>query len=245
MIVRLRQGLRPGQRAIGIGEELPPNVLMRFGLADARNYDSVELGRSLKWLEPLYEPAGEARTSRRRITWEGVLRARDRLREACVAAVVGPDRPPPELAPRSSGAARSGSPGSTRRTGSRPASKATVLTSRRSPNRITIDVRVELRRPRRDPRDLGPGMDGPVDGRTTRPDCAPGHVPGGRHRSGKHIIELTYHPIDVTYGLFGSAAGVLAVILALTGSARSLNSWNTADGAWTDPSPRVRIEIVN
>ncbi len=46
-----------GARALGIGEELPPNVLMRFGLRDIRNYDSVELERSLRWFAPLYEPA--------------------------------------------------------------------------------------------------------------------------------------------------------------------------------------------
>ena len=29
---------------------------MRYGLADVRNYDSVELARSLAWFAPLYEP---------------------------------------------------------------------------------------------------------------------------------------------------------------------------------------------
>ncbi|MGC8641144.1 MAG: hypothetical protein ACP5XB_14860, partial [Isosphaeraceae bacterium] len=81
----LRSGLQPGQRALGIGQELPPNVLMRFGLADPRNYDSIELASSLKWLEPLYEPGPEALSSRREITWEGVHRARERLEECCVA----------------------------------------------------------------------------------------------------------------------------------------------------------------
>ncbi len=56
MIARLRQGLPPDGRALGLGEELPPNVLMRFGLSDVRNYDSVELASSLAWFEPLYEP---------------------------------------------------------------------------------------------------------------------------------------------------------------------------------------------
>ena len=35
------------------GAELPPNVLMRYGLRDARNYDSVETRRNLDWLRPL------------------------------------------------------------------------------------------------------------------------------------------------------------------------------------------------
>ena len=89
VIARLRLGLKPGERALGIGEELPPNVLMRYGLSDPRNYDSVELARSLRWFETLYEPGEAAQTSRRQISWEGVLRARQRLREASVAAVVG------------------------------------------------------------------------------------------------------------------------------------------------------------
>ena len=49
---------------------------MRYGLADARNYDSIESSRSLDWFEPLYEPEpGRAsRSSRRTIRWEGVVR---------------------------------------------------------------------------------------------------------------------------------------------------------------------------
>src|SRR5206468_4197577 len=70
-----------------------------YGLGDVRNYDSVELARSLAWFAPLYEPdeqaAAAATTSRRTITWDGVLRARERLREAAVRAVVGPTPPPP------------------------------------------------------------------------------------------------------------------------------------------------------
>ncbi|MFO0892883.1 MAG: hypothetical protein U0790_27555 [Isosphaeraceae bacterium] len=68
---------------------------MRFGLGDPRNYDSVELTRSLDWLAPLFEAGGgaEARTSRREVTWEGVRRARARLERAGVGA--GGGDPPP------------------------------------------------------------------------------------------------------------------------------------------------------
>ena len=58
VIGRLREGLPPEGRALGLGEELPPGVLMRFGLSDPRNYDSVELDRSLAWFDPIYEPSG-------------------------------------------------------------------------------------------------------------------------------------------------------------------------------------------
>ena len=95
LIARLRRGLESGERALGIGEELPPNVLMRFGLADPRNYDSVELARSLNWFAPLFEPGNEPLSSRGRISWQSADRARDRLEESCVKAVVGASPPPP------------------------------------------------------------------------------------------------------------------------------------------------------
>ena len=82
-------------RIIGLGAELPPNILMRYGLADARNYDSVELSRNLDWLAPLYDPAVETKSSRREINWARILDGRERLYEASVRAVVGATRPPP------------------------------------------------------------------------------------------------------------------------------------------------------
>jgi hypothetical protein len=93
VIARLREGLRPGERALGIGEELPPNVLMRYGLSDPRNYDSVELARNLEWFEPLYEPTDEARSSRRTVTWETVGRTLPLLADGAVAAVAASTPP--------------------------------------------------------------------------------------------------------------------------------------------------------
>ena len=100
VVARLRQELRPEARALGLGEELPPNTLMRFGLSDPRNYDSVELARSLSWLVPLYEPGESALTSRSEVDWSGVVRARDRLRESGVGAVVASTPPPTGEFPR-------------------------------------------------------------------------------------------------------------------------------------------------
>jgi hypothetical protein len=93
VIARLREGLPPGGRALGVGEELPPNVLMRFGLADVRNYDSVELASSLAWFKPLYNPAGGL-SSRGEITWARAGGARARLIASGVGAVVGNSPPP-------------------------------------------------------------------------------------------------------------------------------------------------------
>ena len=95
VVAYLRREVGLDGRVLGVGEELPPNTLMRFGLGDVRNYDSVELSRNLDWFAPLYEPDREPRSSRRAITWAGVLRARDRLREASVRAVVASAPPPP------------------------------------------------------------------------------------------------------------------------------------------------------
>jgi len=91
VIAYLRRECPPPARIVAVGAELPPNLLMRYGLADVRNYDSVELSRSVDWFAPLFEPepGRPARTSRRTITWEGVGRARGRLAAAGVSAVVG------------------------------------------------------------------------------------------------------------------------------------------------------------
>jgi hypothetical protein len=95
LIAYLRKVAPPPTRVLGVGEELPPNVAMRYGLADVRNYDSVELASSVDYFASLYPPGDRERTSRRTVTWAGVLRARDRLHEAGVGAIVAAT-PPPE-----------------------------------------------------------------------------------------------------------------------------------------------------
>lgn len=95
LIEYLRRVAPPPHRVLGVGEELPPNVAMRYGLADIRNYDSIELADSVDSFGSLYPPGPGERTSRREVTWAGVIRARQRLREAGVAAIVAAT-PPPE-----------------------------------------------------------------------------------------------------------------------------------------------------
>lgn len=85
-------------RFLAVGECLPPNQLMRFGLKDLRNYDSIELLATLEGLESLFEPEADAdRSSRRTITWNGVGRASKALRDMGVIGVVGLTKPPTGL----------------------------------------------------------------------------------------------------------------------------------------------------
>ena len=94
LIAHLRRTAPMPARVLGVGEELPPNLAMRYGLADVRNYDAIELASINQWLAPLYDGTEGPRTSRREVTWEGVGRASDRLKACGVAAVVGALPPP-------------------------------------------------------------------------------------------------------------------------------------------------------
>ena len=85
-------------RFLAVGEALPPNQLMRFGLKDLRNYDSIELQSSLGPLDPLFEhEPGQDRTSRRPVAWAGVARAKSALRMFSVVGVIGLSPPPDGL----------------------------------------------------------------------------------------------------------------------------------------------------
>ena len=95
LMAYLRRTAPMPSRVLGVGEELPPNLAMRYGLADVRNYDAIELASINQWLAPLYGDDDRPRTSRREVTWEGVRRASERLKVCGVAAVVAAS-PPPE-----------------------------------------------------------------------------------------------------------------------------------------------------
>ena len=85
-------------RFLAVGEALPPNQLMRFGLKDVRNYDSIELTRSFTSLKSLYNlKPGQEQTSRREIRWPGVQSAQNALKNFGVIGVVGLTEPPSNL----------------------------------------------------------------------------------------------------------------------------------------------------
>jgi hypothetical protein len=216
VLALLRREAPPPARVVALGAELPPNTLMRYGLADARNYDSVELARSLRWFAPLYEPepGPEARSSRRRITWAGVLRARERLREAGVAAVVAATPPPAGAFAR---VARAG----TAWIAFLPAAARGDRLAAYGPGTIAL----ELRRPSGGrlvvPETYDPGWRADVDGLA---------VPVAAHRGtflevtvppGSRRLALRYEPVEVR--LAGTIT--LAALLLIARLLRERSSW--------------------
>ncbi|WP_406696867.1 hypothetical protein V5E97_38370 [Singulisphaera sp. Ch08] len=216
VIAYLRRELKPPGRILAIGEELPPNVLMRYGLDDARNYDSIELARNLAFFAPLYEPGTKARTSRRDITWEGVLRSRDRLEEASVQAVVGVTPPPA---------------GSFRRVdrvgemwvahvASAPWASADSPNARialdREPGRIGGECEFETSGQLVMRETFDPGWRATVDGlpveiNSYREVFLMMPVPAGRHR-----LEVWYDPPEFRLAIAASVFALIAVVFALT-----------------------------
>jgi hypothetical protein len=221
VITRLREGLAPGSRVLGVGEELPPNVLMRFGLADARNYDSVELERSVAWLDPVFVPSPAARTSRRDVSWASAIGQVDRLRESSVGAIVGATPPPAGafarveragrvwiawLEPRPWAEARSAS---ARVSWSRRPGAALIRVDSRRADRLLVRETYV------------PGWTARVDGRPATVAPGPGPFFEIEIPSGHHEINLCFDPPEVRLGLGISACSLVATVLALTGSRRS------------------------
>ncbi len=217
VIAHLRREVGRSGRIVALGEELPPNVAMRFGLADVRNYDSVELARSLDWFAPLYSPGPEASTSRRKITWGGVIRARDRLREAAVTAVVGSTPPPDGAFDRVD---RVGSVWVARLDG-RPwagsaSGRAALRVSRASG---VVDVQAECpsadRIVIRDTFDAG--WVATVDGEPAAIEPFRGTFLAVPVAAGRHSISLRYAPREVEVALVISLSAAAAIVFALTG----------------------------
>ncbi len=219
-----RERAKPPQRIIGLGEELLPNVAMRYGLADARNYDSVELSRSLDWFEPLYEPDRRARSSRRAIEWSGVLRARQRLREAGVVAIVAATPPPAELH------------ADVERIGAvwiawldaEPIVSARSRNGRDdSPEQVRIDngrIDVTLRAKGETTliarQTYDPGWRAEVDGRPAEVVPYKESFLSVRLTDGAHRVRLVYDPIEVRNALRLSLTAIFITIFTLTGFRR-------------------------
>jgi hypothetical protein len=241
VIARLRRGLPPSARALGLGAELPPNVLMRFGLADPRNYDSIELAGSLAWLEPLYEPSGSARSSRRAVTWSTALGARDRLEDSGVAALVAASPPPAGAFDRVDRVGPVWIAWLDPRPWATAESPAAAVAWERQPGRAGLRLRapVPTRLVVRESWD--PGWRARIDGRPAPVAPTRAGFLAVTAPSGYHNIIVEYDPVEVRIGLAITAGSLLAVILILTGNRPFWIPGITRRGAWTEPSRRVRI----
>jgi hypothetical protein len=221
VIAYLRREVGPAGRILGLGQELPPNTLMRYGLADARNYDSIELARSLDWFAPLYVsrpgPRAPARTSRREITWDGVLRNRERLGDASVRAVVGPTPPPPGSFARVD---RAGDAWIARLDAAPLASAAT----QRGPLEMIRDhdiIRIHLNCASNDRIVIRETFDPPwraeVDGAAVAVVPHRGAFLAVPVAAGRHSLVLRYDPPEVRLALAASLSALAAMVFALTG----------------------------
>ena len=217
------RGRRLGGRIIGLGAELPPNTLMRYGLADARNYDSVEVLAEPRLARPALRPGGvgEDQPPGDHLG-PGPGGARPALAGACVRAVVGPDPPAPGV--RSGRADR---PGLGRLARRRPPGRA----GRRA--RETLAVRLDSSRvgssrrsrPARGPapgsivrQTFDPGWRAEVDGRGRRGRGPSRRLPGGEVTAGRDIeLSFIYDPGRGPDRLsVASSIATLAAVFALT-----------------------------
>jgi hypothetical protein len=237
VIAYLRREVGDSGRVLGVGEELPPNTLMRYGMSDIRNYDSVELSRSLAWFAPLYGPGRSARTSRREVTWTGVVRALDWLHEASVRAVVAVVPPPEGVFKRLDRvgdvwvARLDGLPLVTAGAGS------TLYELAREPGRIEIlarcacDERVVVRET------FEPGWRAELDGRAVAIEAAGELFLSVRVPPGAHRLVLRYDPPQVRAALAVSAGAAIGVVFGLTGFRPFLSTRRRGPGLGRSDAP--------
>jgi hypothetical protein len=216
VIARLRKEMKTGGRALGLGEELPPNVLMRFGLSDIRNYDSVELARSLRSFAPLYEPQGRL-SSRSEITWQRVAASQGLLLASGAYGVVAAV-PPPEG--RFARVEKIGSVWAVWLDGlpwARARSPQSRLTVERADGWARIRARSELAECLVVAETFDPGWTALIDGRAAEIRQNSGVFLQIEVPSGDHDVILRYDPIELKLGLAISFSACIFLILVLTG----------------------------
>ncbi len=217
LIADLRREVGRTGRIIGLGAEFPPNSLMRYGLLDARNYDSVETKRNLDWFRPIYDPKVMAQTSRREITWDRVDRSRDRLRAAGVKAVVAASEPPPEFG-------RVGRYGKVWVAWLEADRLVDVEGSGRVVGESGGDGRFAVEVAFDEPSRLivretfDPGWVAEVDGLPVAVKAFRGAFLAVEVGPGRHRVELKYDPTEVRAAWIITSFAAIALVFALTGS---------------------------
>jgi hypothetical protein len=204
LIQYLRRECAPPHRIISVGSEIPPNTLLRYGLADARNYDSMELSRNVALFDRLFEaePDGRpARTSRRPITWGGVGRSIAELKLARVSAIVAASPPPNGLFSRVD---RVGKVWVARIDSETPAP------DRKNPREIRVDLRADPRQVGWTAETFDPGWTAEVDNQPTAVVPYRGAFLAVPLSPGLHRIVFRYNPLDVQ---IASVVSMLAVLL--------------------------------
>lgn len=234
LIAYLRREVPPPARFLALGSVLPPNLGLRYGLADVRNYDSVETSRNLAYFADLYEPGG-ARTSRRDVTWEGVGRSLARLRAARVEAIVGTTEPPHRWFDRVDrvGALWVG------RLAPRPSPAI-----RRSPGRIEVTLPAAWAGPLVIAETFDPGWRATVDGAPAPVRAHEGAFLAVRTPPGAAKLVLDYDPPEVRAGLVVSLVSAMVVALTFVGSKIAARGRKTGSGSWSPSSRRVRIRLM-
>jgi hypothetical protein len=190
---------------------------MRFGLADVRNYDSVELASSLAWLAPLYLTASAGPSSRSEISWDSVAAARDRLVRSGVGAIVAAVPPPAAAVDRFEQVGRVWIAWLDHDPWATVCSPRSQLDVRRDHGwaRLIVNAPAHDRVVMRESWD--PGWTALLDGKPAALQPEWGvflavDVPPGRHE-----LILKYEPAEVRLGLAVSVAALVGSILVLTG----------------------------
>jgi hypothetical protein len=235
LIEYLRAVAPPPARVLALDAELPPNVLMRYGLADCRNYDSIELAATLSWFDGLFEPDDRRamRTSRGRVSWQGITHLLERLRAMQVRAVVSREPPP------------AGGFAESRRIG------RVWVTLVEAPKRLWLpsaagEIRIDgpWDREHREviPVSYEPGWIARVDGKEVPVVAHEGSILAVDVPAGARCLVLEYRPWEVSIGLAISAMGVLLLAWLACSPRAGDRAGKNPSRAWRPEKARDRIE---
>jgi hypothetical protein len=216
VIERLRQQLKSGGRALGIGEELPPNVLMRFGLQDIRNYDSVELANSLRYFAPLYE-SKDGISSRSEIDWQRVVDNQELLHVSGVRAVIAAAAPPEGVFSRVEKIGRVWAVWLEGLPWARASSHEARIRVERDDDRAHVEVESARAENLSIAETFDPGWTASIDGMTAEIRQNSGIFMQIAVPSGSHHVILQYNPIELKLGVAVSLVSCIFLILVLTG----------------------------